>query len=431
MKYLALQAIQERSDWPWVEFRRVASIRRQANYSSDRLLLALSATTGIRQRPDKGGRQPASDQTISKYWVVRPNWLVFNPMWAIEGGVAVSQSEGAVSTAYRVYELHSTLHSRFAHYYLRSNPALEQYRLMIRGVTTFDRSITRSDFEAMPVPTPPISEQQAIARYLDAETARIDALISKKRHLIKLLEEQDRRIIDDLFGSVLSNRLTRLGYVADVRSGVTLGGTRPRAMSEVTVPYLRVANVQHDRLDLREVKTVTVDWATAQRTMLHSGDVLMTEGGDIDKLGRGTVWRGEIDPCLHQNHVFAVRVRTRDLLPDFLALVTRTSYARRYFEMTGVRSTNLASTNASKVSDFRIPYPSLDVQLALVRKYQRKWDALDRVRTALSRQLDLLTERRQALITAVVTGEMSVLGRGVTAASRSSFAQHTQIELVE
>ena len=410
MKYLALQPFQERSDWPWVEFRRVSSIRRQANHSSNRPLLALSAATGIQQRPDGGGRQPASDETISRYWVVRPNWLVFNPMWAIEGGVAVSQSEGAVSTAYRVYELHSPLHARFAHYYLRSRPALEQYRLMIRGVTTFDRSITRNDFEAMPIPTPPISEQQRIATYLDVETARIDALISKKRRLIELLDEQDRRTIDDLFDSAVTDRLTRLGYVADVRSGITLGGIQPKAADEITVPYLRVANVQHDRLDLSEVKTVAVDRKTAQRTMLRSGDVLMTEGGDIDKLGRGTVWQGEIDPCLHQNHVFAVRVRTRDLLPGFLALVTRTSHARRYFEMTGVRSTNLASTNASKVSDFRIPYPSLEMQLALVRKYQRKRDHLDRVRIAVRHEIDLLVERRQALITAVVTGEMQVTG---------------------
>ena len=192
MNYLALQPIQERSDWSWVEFRRVASIRRETNHSGDRPLLALSAVTGIQQRPDGGGRQPASDETISKYWVVRPDWLVFNPMWAIEGGVAVSQLEGAVSTAYRVYELHSPLHPRFAHYYLRSDPVLEQYRLMIRGITTFDRSITRSDFEAMPVPTPPISEQRAIADYLDAETARIDALVSKNRRLIQLLQEKWR-----------------------------------------------------------------------------------------------------------------------------------------------------------------------------------------------------------------------------------------------
>ena len=295
------------------------------------------------------------------------------------------------------------LEPRYLDYVFSSHPFLQHGASQMVGVAGQKR-ISGEWLRNYRIPMVALEIQQKIADHLDTETARIDALISKKRHLIKLLEEQDRRTIDDLFGSVLSNRLTRLGYVADVRSGVTLGGTRPRAMSEVTVPYLRVANVQHDRLDLREVKTITVDQATAQRTMLRSGDVLMTEGGDIDKLGRGTVWRSELNPCLHQNHVFAVRVRTCDLLPEFLALVTRTSHARRYFEMTGVRSTNLASTNASKVSDFRIPYPNLNVQLALVRRYQRKWDALDRVRTALSLQLDLLAERRQSSITAVVTG---------------------------
>ena len=157
--------------------------------------------------------------------------------------------------------------------------------------------------------------QRAIADYLDTETNRIDTLITKKRRMIELLDEYDQSLVDDHFEHATTDGLARLGYLAEVRSGVTLSRTRPTTRDDVRVPYLRVANVQHDRLDLTEVKTVTVDRATAQRTALRSGDVLMTEGGDIDKLGRGTVWRGEIDPCLHQNHVFAVRARTQDLVP--------------------------------------------------------------------------------------------------------------------
>ena len=296
------------------------------------------------------------------------------------------------------------IEARFLKYYLLAESTRQYLDSRVQSVTRSHQRIRSEILMKLPISTPDLPQQQAIADYLDSETARIDALISKKRCLIELLEERDQRILDDLFGNAIRGGFTRLGYVAEVRSGVTLGGIRPKAKSETVVPYLRVANVQHGRLDLSEVKTITVDRVTSQRTRLRSGDVLMTEGGDIDKLGRGTVWRNEIDPCLHQNHVFAVRLQTRDLLPEFLALVTRTSRARCYFEMTGVRSTNLASTNASKVSDFRIPYPSLDVQLALVRSYQRKWDSLDKARTALNRQLDLLAERRKSLITAAVTG---------------------------
>ena len=250
-----------------------------------------------------------------------------------------------------------------------------------------------------------LSEQRVIADYLDIETAQIDNLISKKHRLIGLLDEYDQSKIDDSFGNISRYEGVRLGYLAEVRTGMTLGGGDSLLASGITLPYLRVANVKEDRLDLNEVKTVVVDLATAKRTALCSGDVLMTEGGDIDKLGRGTVWRGEIDPCLHQNHVFAVRVRKQDILPEFLALVTRTSYARHYFEMTGVRSTNLASTSASKVADFKVPLPSAEDQHRLVQEYQHEWEALENTRKAISRQMTLLAERRQALITAAVTGE--------------------------
>ena len=299
--------------------------------------------------------------------------------------------------------------SRYIWYVLNSKWAADEMA-SLGNTTTGLRNLNGTIIGSIRIPVTRVSEQRAIADYLDTETGRIDALISKKRRMIELLYEYDRRLLDDYFQQFRSDSFARLGYLAQVRSGVTLSGTRPVRRRDVTVPYLRVANVQQDRLDLNEVKTVTVDPVTARRTALRNGDVLMTEGGDIDKLGRGTVWRGEIDPCLHQNHVFAVRVRTQDLLPEFLALVTRTSYARRYFEMTGVRSTNLASTNSSKVASFKIPFPDLSTQIELVHAYQNGWRVLERTRTAIGHQLDLLQERRQALITAAVTGELAVQG---------------------
>ncbi|MDE0368567.1 MAG: hypothetical protein OXI84_00330 [bacterium] len=299
--------------------------------------------------------------------------------------------------------------SRYIWYVLNSKWAADEMA-SLGNTTTGLRNLNGTIIGSLRIPARGIHEQRAIADYLDIETNRIDTLIAKKRRMIQLLGEYDRRTLDDLLDGIRQNGLARLGYLAEVRSGLTLGGARANSRSHVTLPYLRVANVQHDRLDLSEVKSVTVDTTTARRTALRHGDVLMTEGGDIDKLGRGTVWRGEIDPCLHQNHVFAVRVRTKNLLPEFLALLTRTSYARQYFERTGVRSTNLASTSSSKVADFRIPLPSRSTQSHLVSVYQRKWETLERTRVATGLQVDLLNERRQALITTAVTGESPVPG---------------------
>jgi type I restriction enzyme S subunit len=130
----------------------------------------------------------------------------------------------------------------------------------------------------------------------------------------------------------------------------------------------------------------------------------MTEGGDLDKLGRGTVWNGEIDHCLHQNHVFAVRPDPNKLMPEYLSLVTQTSYARAYFESTGVKTTNLASTSSSKIRDFKIPFVDLDEQRRIV-------DFLD----AEVRQIDALMKSRHAQVGVLNELELARIGEHLSA----------------
>lgn len=156
-----------------------------------------------------------------------------------------------------------------------------------------------------------------------------------------------------------------LGALAQVSGGVTLGGKHV-GPGTVELPYLRVANVQDGYLDLREIKVIRVPASGVERHMLRAGDVLMNEGGDFDKLGRGTVWLGEIDPCLHQNHVFKVRPRPKVLAPDFLAAVSASTYGKAFFVLASKQSTNLASINATQLRAFPIPFPAYDEQLRIV-----------------------------------------------------------------
>lgn len=183
----------------------------------------------------------------------------------------------------------------------------------------------------------------------------------------------------------------------------------------VTAPYLRVANVQDGSLALNDVKEVTLPKIVAARCTLRPGDVLMTEGGDPDKLGRGTVWTGDLNPCLHQNAIFAVRPDAR-LLPEYLALVTRTGYARAYFEMTATKSTGIAHTSSTKITGFRIPMRPTDEQRAIVHSIHDALAHVEALRLPAQRQVELLSERRQALITAAVTGQIDVTTAGGVAA---------------
>ncbi len=134
----------------------------------------------------------------------------------------------------------------------------------------------------------------------------------------------------------------------------------------------------------------------------------MTEGGDLDKLGRGTMWSGEIPECLHQNHIFAVRCYKHKLLPAFLAYLTASRYGRDYFEATGKRTTNLASTNSTKVGQFPIPRPSIQEQRAICRFLDERLAQVARIASHIAAQIETLTGYRKSLIHECVTGQRRI-----------------------
>lgn len=198
--------------------------------------------------------------------------------------------------------------------------------------------------------------------------------------------------------------LVPLSQVATVQTGLAKGKVVNGEALEL--PYLRVANVQDGHLDLEVIKTVTVSPKDAPRFSLQPGDVLFTEGGDFDKLGRGTVWRGEIPNCLHQNHVFAVRPSPSELLPEFLAALASSAHGRRYFQLSSKQSTNLASINSTQLKEFPVPLPSL-LEQRKIAEILRTWDEGLGKLTSL-RALNI--RRRVWLRTHLFTGKVRLPG---------------------
>jgi type I restriction enzyme, S subunit len=188
----------------------------------------------------------------------------------------------------------------------------------------------------------------------------------------------------------------RLKRLCRLQSGLTVDASRAVSEDAVTRPYLRVANVQAGRLDLESVTEITVSKSVAKSSTLRPGDVLMTEGGDLDKLGRGSVWRDEIPNCLHQNHVFALRPHTGVLDPRYLAYVTQTSNSRHYFERTGTKTTNLASTSSSKILDLPVPFPPYSEQQRIADFLDTENARIDQLVRQMEHQVALLDERRKA-----------------------------------
>lgn len=291
--------------------------------------------------------------------------------------------------------------------------------------------LTKEKLANLPMLFPPPDEQQAIADYLGVETARIDTLIHEKDGLIGLLREARSSRISELIsgdglpGASTGNpwaphlpqgwELKRLKHLAQVRSGLAKGkdnGSNPT----VELPYLRVANVQEGSLDLREISTMPVEVDAVERFSLMEGDVLMNEGGDYDKVGRGAVWTDEISPCLHQNHVFAVRPEERSL-SEWLSAITQTQYAKFYFMNNAKQSTNLASISQANVKELPILLPPKDQREALLKKLGAELVAFDNLIAHTHDEITLLKELRAATIADAVLGRIDVRGSAKTIAA--------------
>lgn len=326
---------------------------------------------------------------------------------------------GAGSSELHLLRPEPGVDARFLAYVVRCPTFIAEGVTAYQGVAGLQR--VPSDFVAdWPIAVTNVEEQRRLADFLDDQVARFNRAVALRKEQLETLTERTLASVSEILApparsavghpnapwlSPRSGSLTKLSSVCTLQSGVTVNAGRTTG---VEYPYLRVANVQNGVINLDEVKRIVIPVEAARRSLLQPGDVLMTEGGDIDKLGRGSVWQGEIESCLHQNHVFALRPNTEALLPEYLAAMTRTHHARCYFESTGSQSTNLASTNSSKVLAFRFPLPSLNLQEVKLREVRRSDESAQRLSTALRAQIALLHERKGALITAAVTGQFDV-----------------------
>ncbi len=280
------------------------------------------------------------------------------------------------------------------------------------GGSTFPE-ISKAVLKSLPIDLPPLQEQRRIAEILSS----VDEAIAAARAVIEHTRKVKQGVLERLLTKGIGHtrfKQTEIGEipegwevveledVASVRTG--LAKNKKEIPDAVELPYLRVANVQDGYVDLSDLQTISVSRGQVERYSLRKGDVLMTEGGDYDKLGRGDVWDGSVEPCLHQNHVFAVRVDQERLIPEFLANLTASRSGKAYFQSCSKRSTNLASINSTQVKQFPVRLPDLSEQSEIVT-ISKSFDAAISVATSrLSQQLQL----KSALMSDLLTGRKRV-----------------------
>ncbi len=188
----------------------------------------------------------------------------------------------------------------------------------------------------------------------------------------------------------------RLDNLAALKGGITVDSKRID-LSASPVPYLRVANVQRGFIDLSEVKYINASPSDIGELRLETGDVLFNEGGDRDKLGRGWIWEGQLADCIHQNHVFRARMYLGAMSPKLVSWWGNT-FGKDYFLRVGKQTTNLASINLGKLSEFPVPVPPQAEQLRMVQEIERLLSVVDEVESEVDANLQRAQALRQATL---------------------------------
>jgi type I restriction enzyme, S subunit len=318
------------------------------------------------------------------------------------------------------------LDSQFAFYFTKSAPF--QQWLATTAIQSTIGNINGKKYGSLPLPLPERAHQRSIASFLDEVTKKLETLITKKKQLIRLLRERRFALINQAVTQGLDSNapmkdsgvewlgqipahweVTKIKAVSSLQTGITLGKRYESAKLEAR-PYLRVANVQAGYLNLDDITEIELPYGEAKKYELQPGDVVVTEGGDFDKLGRGHVWEGQVHGCLHQNHIFVVRTQQRTLSPYFLAAVMESGYGRAYFTATSTQATNLASTNSTKLRNFSLPLPGLSEQVEILDFVSSEDLKMNRLVKSISDAVGRLKEYRIALISAAVTGKIDVRG---------------------
>jgi type I restriction enzyme S subunit len=249
---------------------------------------------------------------------------------------------------------------------------------------------------------PDLDGQQRIVEIIEEQFSRLDAGVGTLQRARRSLVGYRRAAVQ---AAIETDWPTApLGHVAKVSGGIQKQPKRrPRANA---YPYLRVANVLRGRLDLSTIERMELFEGELTRYQLKAGDLLIVEGnGSAGQIGRSAMWSGEIEECVHQNHI--IRARPSDGLdPQFLNIYWNSPRAIRRITQVAASTSGLYTLSTSKVKAVPIPVPDLAIQQRVVAEVERQFSIIDAMAKAIDEQLQHAAALRQSILRHAFAGQL-------------------------
>ena len=264
---------------------------------------------------------------------------------------------------------------------------LQNLNLSDYSESTTVPSVKKSRLQNIEINVNPLEEQEKVVSTLNKLSSLI---LARKKQLSKLDELVKARFVE-MFGGYVPN--AKLSDVASITGGLTKNSNRNKM--KLKLPYLRVANVSYAKIDVSEMLEIGLTEDEKAKTLLSHDDLLFVEGnGSPDQIGRVALWRNEITPCVHQNHLIKARFISHLIVPCFALYYFMSQESRKQIRSKAVSTSGLYTLSVSKISNLLIPTPPLSLQNQFATFVER----VDQQKQTVQQSLEKLELMKKALM---------------------------------
>jgi type I restriction enzyme, S subunit len=404
----ALSTLKSPPDWKQTQLRAFLARRKKIN-NNGLPLLSVNLPKGVVKRKTKDNL-PAPSIDMGNYQEVRLNDFVMNQLGKPHGALGVSNHHGIISPAYFVAEVSPSAHPRFVHFLLRSRLYISEYEHRGKNQPPSQFDLSWEQFRSIPVALPKLQDQQQIADFLDRETNRIDAIIDARLRMIELLSERRQAVITE---TVTGNtgggktQLPRLKNLADVNvSNVD----KKTVDGESVIRLINYTDVYYgDRLGpTKSLMSASATSIQIDKYRLHEGDVVITKDSETpDDIGIPAYIERTASDMVCGYHLAVIRPNPKLLIGRYLYYSMSSSHVFSVWEVEA-RGVTRFGLRTESIKNLQMDVLSLSEQQEIADFLDRETNRIDTIIGKCRESVELLRERRQALITAAVTGELEV-----------------------
>jgi len=343
-------------------------------------------------------------KTLSR---VEENDIVVNKIWARNGTVAVvpeSLSGCFVSGEFPTFKpIRDKLEPRWFHWLTKTKGFWSQCDEKSQGTSGKNR-IRPERFLDIEIPLPLPDEQRRIVARIEELAARIEEARELRRRAVDEADALMDKYAEYLFNN--SNCYSQsIESICEVKGGIQKSSERTPGANPRR--YITVAHVQRNWIDTSDARYFEVSDEELEKWRLLPGDVLVIEGnGSADQIGRTALFSGEIEDCVHQNHVIRIRPNQKWILPDYLNGFLNSPPGQKQMRERSRTTSGLFNLSVGRIKSIDVPLPLLKDQQRIVEKLQEmryKFDALQRLQAESAAELDALIP---SILDKVFNGEL-------------------------